>query len=110
MNISDNSMKKSFMKPVADSIVKGYKNGSKLKTLIWNYDPSQSPTTAKNFLLEIGKLGKINLKELSICGVFQQKDMRSGLISQFRMKGIKLILFEPSFTDESSPDYTDDDS
>jgi len=40
INISDNSMKKSFMKPVADSVVKGCKNGSKLQTLIWNYDPS----------------------------------------------------------------------
>lgn len=102
INISDNSMKKRYMQSVADSIIKSCGNGSNLETLIWNYDPSSSPTIAKNFIEAIEKLDKTNLKEIKMCGVFTVMKTRRSLTKQLKAKGINLVLFEPSYTDESS--------
>jgi len=55
-------------------------------------------------------LGKANLKELRLCGVFQQRETRRALAASLKAKGINLVLFEPSYTDESSQDNTEDES
>ena len=52
------------MKNVCESILKGCKNGSKLQTLNWDYDPAVSGTISKNFIESLGKLDKSNLKEV----------------------------------------------
>jgi len=45
-----------------------------------------------------------------MCGVFQQRETRRALAALLKAKGINLVLFEPSFTDESSQDATEEES
>ena len=110
LNISDVPMTKANCKLVYPAVIEALTSGSKLKTLEWNYVLGCSPTTAKNFLLELSSSLKehgSSLENLQMVGIFQQKENRDSVKEFFKSAklDVKLELFKPEYTDDESEDH-----
>lgn len=100
LNISDLRLKKKFAGELANSLLQSIQNGSKLETLMWNYDLTCSNSTALRFLNSLAEIEHSSLKEVQMLGVVQLKTNRSNIERKFKNSHIKLELFQPNYTDD----------
>ena len=86
-----------------------------LTKILWNGDLVTSPKVARTFVEAIcaSSDNSLKLKELQMKNVFTKKENRDALkdlIANSRCNQLKLIMWEPDFTDDESGDYTEEDS
>lgn len=110
LNISDLNMKSKHFETVAEAIAKS----SSLESLVWNYDMQKSTSTAKKIITMLAQKQKDprnNLRSITMSGVFMSKKNRDEMRALFPEDcGMKLSVFEPSFTDEESDDVSEEES
>ena len=110
INISDLNLKSKHFLTVAHALFKS----DSLQSIVWNYDLQKSTKLAKEVIAMLSqkKLDPRNkLTSITMSGVFMSKKNRDEARALFPEDcGIKLSVFEPSFTDEESDDVSEEDS
>ena len=105
--MSDLKMKKKNCKKVWPVIVDVLGKGHKLQNLTWNYDLQCSSTAAFAFLEELKNVEKMELKKITMVGVFALRENRKTIRQKFEGRNIVAELFVPDYTDDESGDHDD---
>ena len=100
-------MKKKNCQKVCPVIVDVLGKGHKLESLVWNYDLQCSSTTAFGFLEELKKVENMQLKKITMVGVFALRENRKTIRQKFEGRNIVAELFVPDYTDDESADHDD---
>lgn len=110
LDISDLNLKRDHFLTVAQAI----NQNESLADLRWNYDLQKSNTLAKQIITTFAQkvTNRSNkLQKITMNGIFTSRANREEMTALFPAdSGMKLVLFEPNFTDEESDDITEEDS
>ena len=83
-------MKKKYCSIISDAIIESCSQGSKLSTLIWNFDMQKTPSTGKKFLYNLVRINEsIRIGHICMTGVFMMKDTRDEIRAMYKKSGIE---------------------
>ena len=109
LDISDCNMRKQSCKKFGENFIRAMLRENKMEVLKWSGDLACSTTFARDFITVFCRTVEdlSNIKEIQMKNIFNKRANRQEMqqiVRDSKARRIKLVLWEPSYSDEDSAD------